>query len=148
MRIIHRNYRFHNTVSLFCSFENAHKQPVVFVLQKKCSLKYWKNLQKTTCAGVFFNKVRLANLIKTTSATVFSCEFFEITKETFFIKPVRATVSSTRKIPVIARRRYHFFSPLRFLILIDSILMDLAMEYRNFIFKPFTKERKNSLEFS
>ena len=44
--------------------------------------------------------------------------------------------------------RYHFFSPLSFLILIDSILMDLATECRNFIFKLFAKERRNSLEFS
>ena len=44
--------------------------------------------------------------------------------------------------------RYHFFSPLSFLILIDSILMDLAIECRNFIFKLFAKERRNSLEFS
>ena len=41
-----------------------------------------------------------------------------------------------------------FFSPLRFLILIDSTLMDLVVELRGFIFKLFTKEQSNSLEFS
>ena len=40
------------------------------------------------------------------------------------------------------------FSPLRFLILINSILMDLLMGWRNFIFKLFTVEQRNSLEFS
>ena len=64
---------------------------------------------------------------------VFSYEFFEIIKNTFFIKHLRATASSTGKIPMIAGRKYHFFSPLWFLILIDSIFMDLAMECRNFI---------------
>ena len=34
---------------------------------------------------------------KTTSATVFSCGFFAITKETFFIKPVRVTVHQLEK---------------------------------------------------
>ena len=41
-----------------------------------------------------------------------------------------------------------FLSPLRFLILNDSILMGLFMGYKNFIFKHFTKERRNSSEFS
>ena len=41
-----------------------------------------------------------------------------------------------------------FFIPLKFLILNDSILMDLRMGCRNFTFKHFTKERKKSLEFS
>ena len=40
------------------------------------------------------------------------------------------------------------FSPLRFLILINSILMDLLMGWRNFIFKLFTVAQRNSLEFS
>ena len=33
-------------------------------LTKEVLLKILQNLQKTTCAGVFLNKVRLANLIK------------------------------------------------------------------------------------
>ena len=37
------------------------------------------------------------------------------------------------------------FSSLRFLILIDSILVELIMKCRNFIFKLFTKEQRNSL---
>ena len=41
-----------------------------------------------------------------------------------------------------------FFSPLRFLILNDGILTELLMRRKNFIFKLFTKERKNSSEFS
>ena len=40
-----------------------------------------------------------------------------------------------------------FFISLKFLILNDSILMDLRMGCRNFTFKHFTKERKKSLEF-
>ena len=55
---------------------------------------------------------------------------------------------TTGKILMIAGWRYYFCSSLRFLILNDSILMDLLMGFRNFIFKLFTKERKKSLEFS
>ena len=41
-----------------------------------------------------------------------------------------------------------FFNSLRFLILNDSILTDLFMGCKKFIFKLFTKERRNSSEFS
>ena len=39
---------------------------------------------------------------------MFSCEFLEIIKDTFFVKHLRATASSTGKIPMIAGWRYHF----------------------------------------
>ena len=41
-----------------------------------------------------------------------------------------------------------FLCPLRFLILNDSILTDRFMGCKNFTFKLFTKERRNSSEFS
>ena len=53
---------------------------------KEVLIKILQNFQKTNCAGVIFNKVRLATLIKKTPAQVFFCEFFEIINGTFFIK--------------------------------------------------------------
>ena len=44
---------------------------------KKVFLKIFKNSQENTCARVSF-------LIKKTLAQVFSCEFREISKKTFF----------------------------------------------------------------
>ena len=69
---------------------------------KEVLLKILQNLQKTTCAGIFLNKVRLATLRKKIPASVFSCEVFEIIKDTFFIKNLPLTASSTGKIPIIA----------------------------------------------
>ena len=109
---------------------------------KEVLIKILQNFRKTNCAGVIFNKVRLATLIKKTPAQVFFCEFFEIINDTFFIKHLHQKNSHDYWSKVL------FFSHLRFLILIDSILMDLHMGCRNFPFKHFTKERRNSLEFS
>ena len=50
---------------------------------------------------------------------------------------------TTGKILMIA-----FFSSLKFLILNNSILIDLLMGCKNLIFKFFTKERRKSLELS
>ena len=62
-----------------------------YLFYKRSAFKILQNLQKTICAGVFLNKVRLANIIKKSPTRAFSCQFFEITKETFFIKYFRAT---------------------------------------------------------
>ena len=72
---------------------------------------------------------------------MFSCEFFEIIKTNFFIKHLRAAASECWRLEKSSWL-------LRFLILNDSILMNLLMGCRNFIFKLLTKERRKSLEFS
>ena len=54
---------------------------------KKVFLKISENSQKNTCASLFFNKVadlRPATLLKLTLTQVFSCEFCEILRTTFF----------------------------------------------------------------
>ena len=75
---------------------------------------------------------------------MFSCQFFKITKETFFIKYFRAT-SRLENSPWLLVEDI-IFQPFK-VSHFDSILIDLTMKCRNFIFKPFTKERRNSLEF-
>ena len=50
----------------------------------------WKNL----CQSLFFNKVEAFNFIKKdTLAQVFSCEFWEISKNTFITEHLRTTAS-------------------------------------------------------
>ena len=69
---------------------------------QKCSVKklFFRNFAKFTgkrlCQGLFFNKVAgqsPATLLKKTLAQVFSFEFCEISKNTFFTEHLRATVS-------------------------------------------------------
>ena len=72
---------------------------------------------------------------------MFFCESFEIIKANFFIKHLRAAASECRRLEKSSWL-------LRFLILNDSILMNLLMGCRNFIYKLFIKERRKSLEFS
>ena len=53
----------------------------------KVFLKIAQNLQKNTCAGVFFMKFRPWDLQlyeKRTLAKVFSCEFWEVFQNTYF----------------------------------------------------------------
>ena len=60
------------------------------VIYKKSVLKnFSKFTRKHLCQGFFFNKVACL-------AQVFSCEFCEIFKETFFIEHLRATASKTQ----------------------------------------------------
>ena len=72
---------------------------------KRCSvnklfLKILQNSQKNTFVRVsFFNEVsglRPATLLKKTLAQVFSYEFCEIFKNTFFTKHLRTTASAMR----------------------------------------------------
>ena len=100
-----------------------------------------QNWQKTGCAGVFFDKVRLANLIKKTPAKAFSCEFFEIIKDTFFKKHLRATASSTGKIPMIAGRKYHFLALYGFSFWLIAFSWTLPWNAGT-LFKLFTKGRR------
>ena len=64
---------------------------------KKVFLEISQNLQENTCARVlFFNKVadlRLATLLKKTLAQVFSCDFCEISNNTFFTEHLWITGS-------------------------------------------------------
>ena len=54
---------------------------------RKAFLEISHNSQENTCARVFFNKVTGLTL-----AQVFSCEFWEISKNTFFTEHLWATV--------------------------------------------------------
>ena len=57
------------------------------VLWEKVFLEISQNSQENNCASLFFNKVaglRPATLLKKTLAKMFSCEFCEIFKNTFF----------------------------------------------------------------
>ena len=61
---------------------------------------------------------------------MFSCEFFETIKDTFFYKNSPADYFVDWKNAHDYWLKISFYGPLRFLILIDSILMDLAKECR------------------
>ena len=54
-----QKFLFSYHVSLFCGFENAQKQPVVFFLQKKCSSKYCKIYRKPLVPQSFLIKLGL-----------------------------------------------------------------------------------------
>ena len=64
-----------------------------YVLYKGYSSKCCKIYKKTRVPESIFNKLKLASVLKKTPAHVFSCEFFEIIKDNFFIKHLRATAS-------------------------------------------------------
>ena len=74
---------------------------------------------------------------------MFFCEFFKIIKGNFFIKH-RATFSECWRL----EKSSWLLVILKDIILNDSILMDLFMECKNFIFNLFTRERRNSWKFS
>ena len=72
---------------------------------------------------------------------MFSCEFFEIIMRNFFIKHIRRRLLNADdwKNPRDCWSKTSFFSPLRFLILSNSILMNLFIGCKNFIFKHLLK---------
>ena len=91
------------------------------VLSKKLFLKIPQNSKKNTCASLFSNKVAknsysnfLNKVEKQILAQVFSCEFCEIFKNTFFTEHLWATISEVlwivqpqlRKRDVIWLQRY------------------------------------------
>ena len=59
------------------------KQPLEVFCEKRCSLKFRKNLQENTCARVTFLIKVQASGLEETLAHVFFCEFCEILKNTF-----------------------------------------------------------------
>ena len=59
------------------------------------SLKFRKFTGKHVCQSLFFNKVAgLITVKKETLAQVFSCEFCEIFKDTFFTQHLRTSASA------------------------------------------------------
>ena len=71
-------------------------------LSRWCSVKVFlkisQNSQENTCAEVFFNKVaaRPATLLfKRNSAQAFSCEIFEIFKNTYFAEYLQTSACLT-----------------------------------------------------
>ena len=88
-----------------------------------------KFTEKTRVAELIFKKVKLATAFKKTPAHVISCEFFEIIKDNFFIKHLRATASECWRPEKSSWLLvgYIIFQLFKFLILNDSILMDLLM---------------------
>ena len=83
--------------------------------RQRCSiqkgvLKISQNSQENTCARVFFKiKLQAWGLIKKeTLAQVFSCEFCEISKNTFFTD--RLWTSASNK---VAKKKIHFLLQLK-----------------------------------
>ena len=74
-------------------FRSSHQRHSI----KKLSLEILQNSQESTCAGVYFLlklQASACNSIKKqTLAQVFSCEFCEIFKNTFFTEHLQATAS-------------------------------------------------------
>ena len=90
---LHSNSNISKTVRVNVTFAEA---ATGAVLKEKLFLEILKNSQENTCARIsFFNKVaglRPANFIKKeTLSQLFSCEFCEISKNTFFKEPLWAT---------------------------------------------------------
>ena len=73
------------------SYKSSHRRCSV----KKVFLEIWRNIQENTCVKVsFFNNF----IKKETLAQMFSCQFCEISKNTFFTEHLWTTASVvTRK---------------------------------------------------
>ena len=67
------------------------------ILLKKALLKFSQNLQGNTCVGV---SIVIKFIKKKTPAHVFSSEFWEIFKNTFFTEHLRATAPAFQKVAV------------------------------------------------
>ena len=113
---------------LFCGFKNAQKPPHVCVLHKRCPSKCCKICRKVRVLESIFNKVKLATLLKKTLTQVFSCGFFEIIKGDFFIKHLRVSASECWRLEKSSWLLIS--SPVRFLILNDSILRTFSCDVK------------------
>ena len=69
-------------------------------LQEKLFLEILQNLQENTCVTVSFLIKLQAFIKKETLAQVFSCEFCEISKSTFFTEHIWATASEYYQLTV------------------------------------------------
>ena len=89
------------------TFRNSHRSCSV----KKVSLDISQNSQENTCAMVtFLNKVIGSNFIeKETQARVFSCEFYEISKNTFSTEHLQTTASG-HSLSKMMQRIINYFS--------------------------------------
>ena len=98
------------------------KQPLEVLCKKRCSEKFRKNHRKTPVPESFFNNELQAlgcNFNKKeTLEQVFSCEYCEISKNTFFTKHLRATNS------VLWKREKAVLSKLRGISYICSSILD------------------------
>ena len=77
------------------------KQSSRGVLEKGVLRNFVKFKGKHLCQSLFFNKIADLNFIKKeTLEQVFSCEFYKISKKTFFYRtlPVTASVSTCKKL--------------------------------------------------
>ena len=81
------------------------------VLKSKVFLKISQHLQEKKCVGAFFNNVASrgpANLIKEILWQVFSCEYCELFKNTYFEKHLRAAAYEVMtKIVVFSQNRQY-----------------------------------------
>ena len=88
-----------------------------------------KFTEKTRVAELIFKKVKLATAFKKTPAHVISCEFSKLLRTTFLYNTSGRLLlnADDRKSPHDYWSDISFFSSFKFLILNDSILMDLYM---------------------
>ena len=98
---------------------STQKQPPEVFYKKRCSSKFRRIHRKTPVPENFFNKVaglRLCNFTKKESlAQVFSREFCEISKKTFFTEHLRTTATDyDKKIVRIVYNNYLLKSLERF----------------------------------
>ena len=86
---------------------------------EKVFLKHSQNSQENTCASLFLRKLQASGLRpikKETLAHVFSCEFCEIFKNTFFTEHLR-TLLHEGKLIAFKISLVHFEFPFSFLII-------------------------------
>ena len=81
----------------YCAYRSSHWRCSV----EKCVLRnFAKFARKHLCQRLFFNKVaglRPATLFKESLVQVFSCEFYEFSKNTFFTQHLRTTSSMPKE---------------------------------------------------
>ena len=86
---------------LYC-FLQISEEATRGVLWKTLFIKISQNPHENNCTRVFFNKVagiRTATLLKHRLWQVFSCEFFEILKNTSFTEHLQMNASEIWKVP-------------------------------------------------
>ena len=77
-------------------FIKLQKQPPEVILLKKVSSYRFRKIHKKTPVPVIKLKAKAFNFIKREAlAQMFSCEFYEISKNTCFTKHLRTTASKT-----------------------------------------------------
>ena len=113
------NENLHNAY-LFVADRSSHHRCSV----KTVFLEIGQNSQEDTCASLFFNK-------KETLAQVFSCEFIEISKNTFFTEHLWATASKFSLI-------LFPFNRIKLMFRFEGDSINSFRENRFKVFQPFT----------